>query len=357
MTPATPAAPHVHAPATVPREASPIHDDFWVASGHHLVDRGESGGLIITDAFLRAYLARPELVPPPEACPVERGLHASLLAEPRRTVPAQELALVADADARENLGFFLTFRDLLLSYASLEAAYVALIEAGTRGLPPIFVQHLTHVIARNAFDDEADGWVLRAAECFFRPQRITFHEGRLLLADDETIDSHEHDRKHSPLLSMLGGPAVSELEILNDQNGAQYRARSDAHDFVLDLTDLKAGRAAFGRAMTRWIAHLTGIHVEFEPVDAFSGADFAWFLSLDQDGTVFANKVWNGKALSPEDTSRVLALFTFMVPDHPRIQADKRGARAFAVLGSGTDRVLRVKAQNLIAGLPLAKGE
>ena len=38
--------------------------DFWVASGHHLLDRDDAGRLRLTDAFLKAYLARPELLPP-----------------------------------------------------------------------------------------------------------------------------------------------------------------------------------------------------------------------------------------------------------------------------------------------------
>ena len=41
--------------------------DFWVSSGHHLVDRDEHGRLAVTDAFLKAYLARPELLPPETA--------------------------------------------------------------------------------------------------------------------------------------------------------------------------------------------------------------------------------------------------------------------------------------------------
>jgi hypothetical protein len=48
--------------------------DFWLASGHHLLDRDAAGRLVVTDEFLKAYLARPELVPPPEACPAERKL-------------------------------------------------------------------------------------------------------------------------------------------------------------------------------------------------------------------------------------------------------------------------------------------
>ena len=41
--------------------------DFWLASGHHLLDRDGSGRLLLTDAFLKAYLARPELLPPENA--------------------------------------------------------------------------------------------------------------------------------------------------------------------------------------------------------------------------------------------------------------------------------------------------
>jgi Family of unknown function (DUF6352) len=329
------------------------NQDFWVSSGHHLVDRDAGGGLVLTDAFLKAYLARPELVPPPEACPVERGLHAQLLDEPRAMISPAEIALIADADARENLTLFLAFRDRLLAEPTLEAAYLSLLRKGMGGTPPLFVQHLTHLIARNAFDGVQDAPILRAAELFWRAQRVTFHEGAVLLADQEAIERHEHDRAHSPLLNMLGGPAVSELEVLSAENAPGYAARSDAHDLVFDLTDQTQGRKALGLAMTRWIDHLLGIEIAFEPVERFFNERFAWFLALDMDGTAIGNKVWQGEALSEAETMRILALYAFTLPDHPRILAEKRGQRAFAILGSGVDRLVRIKPQNLIAGLPL----
>ena len=76
--------------------------DFWLSCGHHLLDRDGGGGLLVTDEFLKAYLARPELAPPPDACIAERTLHAALLTNPRRPVAASEIATIADADAREN---------------------------------------------------------------------------------------------------------------------------------------------------------------------------------------------------------------------------------------------------------------
>ena len=76
--------------------------DFWLSCGHHLLDRDEDGGLLLTDDFLKVYLARPELLPPPEACAAERTLHAALLSNPRKTVLEGDVATVADVDAREN---------------------------------------------------------------------------------------------------------------------------------------------------------------------------------------------------------------------------------------------------------------
>ena len=62
--------------------------DFWLSCGHHLLDRDAAGRLLVTDEFLKAYLARPELMPPPEACSAERGLHSALLRDPRQAIAA-----------------------------------------------------------------------------------------------------------------------------------------------------------------------------------------------------------------------------------------------------------------------------
>src|SRR6478735_12077664 len=81
--------------------------DFWLSCGHHLLDRDDGGGLLVTDEFLKAYLARPELAPPPNACAAERGLHGALLEDPRRPVTSADIAAIADADARENWSLML----------------------------------------------------------------------------------------------------------------------------------------------------------------------------------------------------------------------------------------------------------
>ncbi len=85
--------------------------EFWVASGHHLTHRAEHGGLVATPELITAYLARPELMPPADACDAERNLHASLLADPLRPVSRADIAALTDADARENWSLMVNFRD------------------------------------------------------------------------------------------------------------------------------------------------------------------------------------------------------------------------------------------------------
>src|SRR5262249_23236216 len=145
------------------------------------------GGLHVTDEFLKLYLARPELIPPAEACAVERALHAALLADPRMPVPATDIEAIADSDARENWKVMIAFRDRLVRHQTLEAVFRELVRGGFGNVPPLFINQLVHVILRNALDGTEDTHVLRAAELFFRTQRVTLHEGSLIAADEETI--------------------------------------------------------------------------------------------------------------------------------------------------------------------------
>src|SRR3546814_1764847 len=157
----------------------------------------------------------------------------------------------------------ITFRDRLLAAPSLEAAYLALATGAAGSTPPIFMDQLAHLVLRNALDSEDDPFVLRAAELFYRAQRVAFHEGKALLADAEAIERHEHDRHAFPLIGMLGGPAVSALDVLDAANADAYFDRSDAHDLVLDLG---AARRGLATAMTAWVRHLLNVRVVIEPV-------------------------------------------------------------------------------------------
>jgi Family of unknown function (DUF6352) len=332
-----------------------LSGDFWLACGHHLVDREAGGGLSITDEFLKAYLARPELAPPADACPAERALHAALLAEPRRAVRTSEIAAIADADARENWQVMLSFRQELLAHATLEAAYLEVVRAN-RKVPHIFLNQLVQLILRNILDGSDDAFVLRAAELFFRPQRLALHEGSLIAADEETL-AGLGGRPPSPLLSMLGLPAEADIDVLNAQSAGQYWQRSDRFDMALDLSAGQRGLAALAEVIRRFIAHLIGIEVAVEPLLTLQNAAFSWYVGLDAEATRLCDALWRGEDLEQALRASVVGLYRLRFAD-PSLMLEKvRGEPVYLMAAMTADKVLRLKPQNLITGLPLGKRE
>jgi hypothetical protein len=326
--------------------------DFWLSCGHHLLDRDAGGGLAVTDEFLKVYLARPELAPPAEAGPVERTMHAALLADPRRKVTASDIAAIEDEDARENWEVMIEFRNHLLAHKTLEAAYAALARQGTGRTPPLFLNQLVHVILRNALDGCEDSFVLRAAEMFFRAQRMTVHEGSLIAADEETI-AGIGDTPLSPLVSMMGLPAAAEIDILGDDNANTYWDRSDRFDMALDLTAGRRGLAALGEVIARWVSHTLAVDVEIEPLTAVHDVDLAWYVGLDAQGTKIGDALWNGEELSEATRAQVVGLFRLGFRDLGIVADRVKGEAVYLILAMNADKILRMKPQNLLTGLPI----
>jgi len=329
--------------------------DFWHSCGHHFLDRDESGGYVVTDDILKVYLSRPELIPPPDACSAERNLHAALIANPRRPVAASDIMEIADKDARENWEILIGFRDHLLRHKTLEAAYIDLMRRGVGRTPPLFINQLVHVILRNALDDVADPHILRAAELFFRTQRVTLHDGSLIAADEETIAGGE--ALASPLVSMLGLPPDAAIEVLNDNNAGSYWERSDRFDMALDLSSGRTGLAALAKAMELWVRHLLSVAVTIEPLTELRDAPLSWYVGLDADATQIGNALWQGDELEEKAMTRVVGLFRLSFHD-PQLMLEKvRGEPIYLVLAMSNERLIRMKPQNLVTGLPVKHPE
>jgi hypothetical protein len=325
--------------------------DFWLSCGHHLLDRDGGGGLVVTDEFLKVYLARPELAPPPEACPAERAVHAQLFAEPRAQISAAAIAAIADADARENWQMMIAFRDHLVRHPTVEAAYANLVRRNLH-FPPLFLNQLVHVILRNALDACEDPFVLRAAELLFRAQRMTLHEGALLAADEETI-SGTTGTPVSPLVSMLGIPPAAAIDVFNDVNMDRYWERSDQFDFALDMTAGRRGLKALGEVLARWIAHLMAVEADVEPLTEMQNVNLTWYVGLDAEATRIGDTLWNGEELDENSQGRIVGIYRLNFRE-PHIMVEKvKGEPVYLILAMDVDNILRMKPQNLVTGLPI----
>ena len=327
--------------------------DFWLSSGHHLLDHDANGRLVVTDEFLKVYLARPEIMPPDDACIVERGLYQKLARNPRAPIAANEIRDIADRDARENWLHLVTFRDTLVSAPTVEAAYINLVRASKVTTPPLFLNQLVHVIARNMLDGERDPYIVRAAEALYRPQRLTIKDGVMLLADEELVDGTNVNDHTSPLVAIFGDAKARNLDVMTPELALSYFERSDAYDLVMDFRQGQPARLAFAKVIARWVEHLLGLRVRVEPLDKVEQAEWAWFAGLDQEGTRIGNALWKGDEPPENGRDRIVALFTLTFDDPADMLARVAGKPVYLILGMTPNRIIRLKPQNLVTGLPL----
>jgi hypothetical protein len=214
------------------------------------------------------------------------------------------------------------------------------------------MNQLVHVILRNALDGCDDPYVLRAAELFFRVQRMTVHEGSLIAADEETI-AGIGDTPLSPLVSMLGLPAASEIDVMGEANAATYWERSDQFDMALDLTAGRRGLAALGEVMRAWVLHMLSVDTDIEPLVEVREVSLTWYVGLDAEGTRFGDELWNGEELDEATRSRVIGLYRLAFRDPDVMTEDTRGEPVYLILAMDQDHEVRMKPQNLITGLPI----
>ena len=329
--------------------------DFWLSCGHHLLDRDATGKLLVTDEFLKAYLARPELMPPPEACSAERGLHSTLLLDPRQPIAASRVAAIADADTRENWQTMIAWRDHLVRYCSLEAAYLEIVRRNIK-FPHILICQLVQAILRNALDDCGDVFMLRAAEMFFRPQRLVLQEASIVAIDEET-DPSPGLHSPSPLSTLLGLLPTPEIDLLSDSTAESYWEHSDRFDMALDLTTGRRGLIALGDVVARWLSHLLAIDVVVEPLAELQSVSFSWYVGLSSDATRIGDAIWNGDDLDDGARTQLVSLFRLTFEDPADVIENVRGEPLYLLLAMNADGVLRLKPQNLIAGLPIRQVE
>jgi hypothetical protein len=332
--------------------------DFWPSCGFNLLERGAEGRLVVTDDYLRFYYARPELAPVAESCGAERTLHASLLERPRRAVAVPEIEAVVDADARENYRVVLRFRDRLLAAESLEAFYFDLFREDV-AMPPDFIHHTAQVILRGILDGANDGLEARAAELFFRKQRVSINDGAIMLADDETVEMHASGGGFGDLGKLLKEgrttPRTVELDVLDEASAGRYFERDERHDTVLSLNHGRPGCLALARVLERWIAHFHGVRAAVKPVREIPDEDWVWHVGLDAEATAMLNEIYNGGEVEEERMKRVIGLFRVDFRDPVVMQPEVAGAPVFLGLAAAADGTLRMKPQNLLMNLPLAR--
>ena len=352
--------------------------DFWPACGWRHLGRDAAAPaprLLATDDWWRHWLHRPELALVAESCAAETRLHDALCASPTRPVADAELAAIADDDARQNYQLFLALRDGVLAAGSLEAFYVGLFHAGAITLPPLFIDLVAQALLRDLLDTDANAFEARAAELLFRPQRVTLHQGRLLAGDRDTLDRLEQTGGFGALgrlLAEAGAPMrTAPLTVLGEAEQADYWHDGERHRFLLDLTPTvaktlapgvsvpltlaRSGLSALARVLERWVARLLGVTVTITPLARIDDAHWRWHIGLDAEASAILNDLYRGQPVDDERQRRLIGLFRLDFANPAELRADLAGAPVYLGLAMDAAGLLRLKPQNLLLNLPLAR--
>lgn len=335
--------------------------NFWAASGFGLLGRHADGGLVATEAWIARFLERDELRPPVDAGPSERRLHADLSAKLRLEVGEAELAAVEDEDARENWTHFLRFRDRVLAHPTLEACYASLFRGPEVDLAPVFVDALAQAIVRRILDGVDDPWTCRAGELLFRRQRVSTEGGQVLVADATTLEAYSDTGGFGNvgrLLQQHDTPIPTpKMDVLNRENAPLYFLRDEFFGFLLDLTPGREGAAALGRVLERWVAHLCGVAVAIEPLERIEDERWRWHVGLDVDATAILNALYRGELVPEGERERLAVLFRLDFRDAADALPELGGRPVYLGLAFRPDRTLKVKPQNLLLNLPVARAD
>ncbi len=339
--------------------------DFWPSCGYHLLAQNADGHLVVTDDFLRHLLERPEMTPIASSCAAELALHGQLLQAPRREVAQTELAAIKDRDAADNYAVWLRFRARLLAAPTLEASYLALFQGEGVDVAPVLVQQLTQILLRHVLgqavgEEGPTALEVRAAEMLFRTQKISILEdGAVMAADDETVQRHAISggiNLIGELLQPGGLPQRSvDLDVLNENDLEAYWSRNEHFDLVLRLSHGQPALDALCRVLERWIGHFLQLSVRIQTDREIVDEHWVWHVGLDAQASSILNDLYTGAEVNEDRKGRLMCLFRLAFVNPADMLTKVAGRPVYLAMAMDENGRLKLKPQNLLLNLPLAR--
>lgn len=372
-------------PTTLVSATASASPTLWPGAGRACLQDGQGGaasGLRPTAAWWRHWLARPELALVAESCSGEHALHRLLQQDALAPITDAALGAVSDSDVRDSWRHWRGLRDGLQAAGTLERWLLQQYRGGVQ-VPPLFLDLVAQALVQELIENdpalagEALAW--RAGELFFRTQRVQAAQGRMLAADSLTVRELAPTQGLGELGRLLAQAQVQalplELPVLNADSAARYFAEAARPEFrsslVLDLshewhTDVghglqftlahaNSGLRPLARLLEHWVRRLLGVGVRIEATAHIDDPHWRWHLGLDAESSALLNDLYTGAPVSAERQARLISLFTLHFEDPADMQVDMAGRPVYLGLAAGAEGELRMKPQNLLLNLPLAR--
>jgi len=334
--------------------------NYWTNSAYQTLAISPDRQLLVTDDFLRTYMQRPELKLVPESCPKERLLHQRLTENPRADVSEAEISEMADEDIQENYRVWLRFRARLLAASSLEAFYMSLFKGEGVDVPPLFIAQLAQIFVRHILGDEANPLEARMGEIFFRTQKISvIEDGIVMGADEEIVNRNAQAGDTGNIMDLLKGKSMTmrsaDLDVIHEDNADEYWLRNEDFDLAVQLNFGHEPINQFSRLLEKWIEHFLGVKTRITPMQQITDPKWSWHVGLDATATGILNKLYNKEPLESEELEQIICLFRLDFIDESAVAKAQAGKPVYLAIAMNDQKQLKLKPQNLLFNLPLAK--
>jgi hypothetical protein len=180
-----------------------------------------------------------------------------------------------------------------------------------------------------------------------------------MLADREIVEMRAEDGGFGGLGQLLAESNAPirdvTLDVMTEENKAQYWERSDRFDMAVDFRFTQPAPDALGRVIEAWILHFHQVRTRVQAVQSIRDERRSWHIGCDAEATRILNALYNGEDVSEAELYRILALYRLEFLNADDAMDSLKGKPIYLALAMNDEKKLVFKPQNLLTNLPLQR--
>ncbi len=143
--------------------------------------------------------------------------------------------------------------------------------------------------------------------------------------------------------------------MLHEDNSHTYWDRDQSHDLVISLNHGQPALEALCRVLEAWVGHFFGTTVRVQVEKEIDDDSWVWHVGLDAQASAVLNDLYRGQEVSDERMAAMLCLFRLDFDEPGVMKPEIAGRPVYLAMAMDDQKRLKLKPQNLLLNLPLAR--
>jgi hypothetical protein len=115
--------------------------------------------------------------------------------------------------------------------------------------------------------------------------------------------------------------------------------------------------AALTRVLEKWVRHFLAVDVVIRQERAIDDERWVWHVGLDAEASSLLNDLYNRVEIDDRRMARLLCLFRLEFADPADMRPAISGRPVYLAMAMDSTQRLKLKPQNLLVNLPLARAQ